>query len=70
MEKVLKKLKQEYYEISTRCDKLDLFLIEKGKNIDIHKEYINLMKEQLEIMYEYRECLYQRIKYIVNILEK
>lgn len=64
MKNVLKRLKEEYLYISIKCDKLDLFLMEKEDKIDIHEEYIKLMKNQLEIMFEYRECLYQRIKYI------
>lgn len=64
MKDVLKRLKEEYLNVSTKCDKLDLFLMEKEDKIDIHKEYANLMKDQLKIMLEYKECLYQRYKYI------
>lgn len=64
MKDVLKRLKEEYLDISIKCDKLDLFLMERKDKIDIHKEYIKLMEDQLEIMFEYRECLYQRYKYI------
>lgn len=64
MKDVLKRLKEEYLDISIKCDKLDLFLMERKDKIDIHKEYVKLMEDQLELMFEYRECLYQRIKYI------
>ena len=64
MKEVLKRLKEEYLDVSMKCDKLDLFLVEKEDKIDIHKVYIKLMHDQLELMMEYRECLYQRIKYI------
>ena len=64
MKDVLKRLKEEYLDISMKCDKLDLFLMERKDKINIHKEYVKLMEDQLELMFEYRECLYQRIKYI------
>lgn len=64
MKDVLKRLKEEYLDVSMKCDKLDLFLMEKGDKIDIHIGYVKLMRDQLKIMLEYRECLYQRYKYI------
>lgn len=64
MKNVLKRLKEEYLDISTKCDKLDLFLMERKDKIGIHGEYVKLMENQLELMFEYRECLYQRYKYI------
>lgn len=64
MKEVLKRLKEEYLDVSMKCDKLDLFLMEKGDKIDIHEYYVRLMRDQLKIMYDYRECLYQRYKYI------
>lgn len=70
MKDVLKRLKEEYLDISIKCDKLDLFLMEKDDKIDIHKDYVKLMKDQLEIMFEYRECLYQRIKYICKYMNE
>ena len=64
MKDVLKRLKEEYLDVSMKCDKLNLFLMEKGDKIDIHKYYVELMRDQLRIMYQYRECLYLRYKYI------
>lgn len=70
MKDVLKRLKEEYLELSIKCDKLDLFLMERKDKIDIHKEYVKLMEDQLELMFEYRECLYQRIKYICKYMNE
>ena len=70
MKNVLKRLKEEYLELSIKCDKLDLFLMERKDKIDIHAGYIKLMEDQLELMFEYRECLYQRIKYICEYMNE
>ena len=70
MKEVLKRLKEEYLDVSIKCDKLDLFLMEKADKIDIHADYVKLMRDQLKIMYQYRECLYQRYKYICEYMNE
>ena len=61
---LINKLKQEYNDIITKTNNLDIWIQLHEDNIN--KEYIGLMKEQLDIMVEYGEVLYQRIKYLIK----
>lgn len=70
LEEMRSNIHNEFLNLSTKIDKLDLFLTEHKSNFKLHKDYIKIMENQLYAMIDYKEYLYERIKYLSELINE